>query len=244
MPNKMAEELMAYELYYWPTIQGRGEFVRLLLEDVGTDYVDVIRQPETDGGGMDALLAVVADSGHFAPPILKDGDTIVSQTPLIMDYLGTKHDLTPSDEAERRDALRLSMLLADFLVEAHDVHHPLAKEFYYEDQRDEALRRAPSFRDMRIPKFYDYFERTIAANGGYLVAGTLSHADFSLFQVIEGMRYAFPEASARLEPDHPGITALHGTIASRPRIQAYLDSSHRIAFNEHGIFRHYPELDG
>lgn len=233
-----------YELYYWPTIQGRGEFVRLLLEDTGADYVDVIRKPEGDGGGRDALLALLEETGHFAPPILKDGDTVVSQTPLIMDYLGAKHGITPEDEDARRDALRLSMLLADFLIEAHDVHHPLAKEFYYEDQRDEALRRAPNFRDLRIPKFYGYLKRIIAANGGHLVAGGLSHADFSLFQVIEGMRYAFPKASARLEPDYPGIVALHGEIAARPNIQAYAASNRRIPFNEHGIFRNYPELDG
>ncbi|MDA0785896.1 MAG: glutathione S-transferase [Proteobacteria bacterium] len=238
------EETNMYELYYWPTIQGRGEFVRLLLEDVGADYVDVIRKPDTEGGGRNALLALLAETGHFAPPILKDGETIVSQTPLIMDYLGAKHGLAPTDEAGRREALRLSMLLADFLVEAHDVHHPLAKEFYYEDQRDEALRRAPSFRDTRIPKFYGYLERTIAANGGYLVTGGLSHADISLFQIIEGMRYAFPKASARLEPDYPGLITLHGEIAARPNIKAYAASGRRIPFNEHGIFRHYPELDG
>jgi len=232
-----------YELYYWPTIQGRGEFVRLALAAAGADYVDVIRQPDTDGGGRDALLALVAETGHFAPPILKDGDTIVSQTPLIMDYLGTKHGLTPTNEAARREALRLSMLLADFLVEAHDVHHPLAKEFYYEDQRNEALRRAPSFRDTRIPKFYGYLERTIAANDGHLVTGGLSHADISLFQIIEGMRYAFPRASARLEPDYPGITALHAKVAAQPGIAAYLASGDRLPFNDHGIFRHYPELD-
>ncbi len=235
---------MAYELYYWPTIQGRGEFVRLILEDAGAEYVDVIRKPEAEGGGVEALRAFLETSEHFAPPILVDGDTTVSQTPLIMDYLGAKHGLTPKDEDVRREALRLSMLLADFLVEAHDVHHPLAKEFYYEDQRDEALRRAPSFRDMRIPKFYGYLEGLISANGGHLVAGGLSHPDFSLFQVIEGMRYAFPKASARLEPDYPGIVALHGEIAARPNIRAYAASGRRIPFNEHGIFRHYPELDG
>ncbi|MEP4380852.1 MAG: glutathione S-transferase family protein [Alphaproteobacteria bacterium] len=234
---------MAYELYYWPTIQGRGEFVRLLLEDIGADYVDVIRKPDTEGGGRDALLALLSETGHFSPPILKNGDTVVSQTPLIMDYLGAKHGFAPEDEAGRREALRLSMLLADFLVEAHDVHHPLAKEFYYEDQRDEALRRAPSFRDVRIPKFYGYFERTIAANGGQLVAGGLSHADFSLFQIVEGMRYAFPKASARLEPGYPGLVALHAEIADRRNIKAYAASGRRIPFNEHGIFRHYPELD-
>lgn len=232
-----------YELYYWPKIQGRGEFVRLLLEDVGADYVDVIRKPEARGGGVDNLCTFVEETGHFAPPILKDDETFVSQTPLIMDYLGAKHGLTPTDEARRREALRLSMLLADFLVEVHDVHHPLAKEFYYEDQREEALRRAPSFRDMRIPKFYAYLERAITANDGHLVAGGLTHTDFSLFQIVEGMRFAFPKASARLHPDYPGLVALHAEIAARPNIEAYVNSGRRIPFNEHGIFRHYPELD-
>lgn len=231
-----------YELYYWPTIQGRGEFIRLLLEDVGADYTDVIRRPESEGGGRDALLDLLGETGQFAPPILKDGAVYVSQTPLIMDYLGARHGMTPSDENARREALRLSMLLADFLVEAHDVHHPLAKEFYYEDQKEEALRRAPSFRDTRIPKFYGYFERLIA-DGGYLVGDTITHADISLFQVTEGMRYAFPKAMTRLEPDYPGVVKLCDEIAARPGIAAYLKSDRRIPFNEHGIFRHYPELD-
>ena len=231
-----------YELYYWPTIQGRGEFIRLQLEDVGADYVDVIRKPEEDGGGRDALLGLLSETDQFAPPILKDGDMYVSQTPLIMDYLGARHGLAPKDEHARRDALRLSMVLADFLVEAHDVHHPLAKEFYYEDQKDEALRRAPSFRDKRVPKFYGYFERLIA-DGGYLVGDTLTHPDISLFQVVEGLRYAFPKTMARLEPDYPGLVRLRDEISARPGIAAYLVSDRRIPFNEHGIFRHYPELD-
>lgn len=231
-----------YEIYYWPTIQGRGEFVRLILEDAGADYVDVIRLPEAEGGGVDALRTLLESSDHFAPPILNDGDRWVSQTPLILDYLGAKHGLTPTDDDERRGALRLSMLLADFLVEAHDVHHPLAKEFFYEDQRDEALRRAPSFRDMRIPKFYGYFERLLSVNG-HLVGDTTCHAEFSLFQIVEGMRYAFPHTMARLEPNYPNVIALRDRIAVRLGITAYLASARRIPFNEHGIFRHYPELD-
>jgi len=235
-----------YELYYWPTIQGRGEFVRLLLEDVGADYLDVARQPEEDGGGIPNLRAFLDDPSHaeppFAPPILKDGDTLVTQTPLIMDYLGERHGLTPQDDGARRRTLQLSMLLADFLIEAHDVHHPLAKEFYYEDQKDEALRRAPGFRDVRIPKFYGYLDRLLGSSG-YLVGKDLTHADLSLFQIVEGMRYAFPQTMARLEPDYPAIVALRDTIAARPGIAAYLASERRIPFNTHGIFRHYPELD-
>jgi glutathione S-transferase len=235
---------MAYELYYWPTIQGRGEFVRLVLEEAGVDYVDVVRRSEAEGGGVEALRAVLATSEHFAPPILKDGETTVSQTPLIMDYLGAKHGLAPTDSTERRKALQLSMVLADFLVEAHDVHHPLAKEFYYEEQRDEALRRSVNFREVRIPKFFDYFERLLAANGGRLAGDALSHPDLSLFQTVEGLRYAFPTAMAGLEPGYPNIVALHAAVADRPNIRSYCESDRRIPFNEHGIFRHYPELDG
>ena len=235
-----------YELYYWPTIPGRGEFIRLILEDAGVEYVDVARKPEADGGGIPALRGILDDmdltAPPFAPPILKDGDVLVTQTPLIMDYLGARHGLTPTDEADRRRALELSMLLADFLVEAHDVHHPLAKEFYYEDQRGEALRRAPSFRDMRIPKFYGYFERLLQPNN-HLVGSTCSHVEHSLFQVVTGMRYAFPKTMAKLEPDYPSVIALHDTIAAHPGVAAYLTSDRRIPFNEHGIFRYYPELD-
>lgn len=235
-----------YELHYWPTIQGRGEFIRLLLEDVCADYIDVARLPENEGGGVDALRALLdrrdLAEPPFAPPILVDGEIMVTQTPLIMDYLGARHGLTPLGENDRRRALQLSMLLADFLVEAHDVHHPLAKEFYYEDQRDEALRRAPSFRDLRIPKFYGYFERLLERTG-YLSGHAIAHCDLSLFQVIEGLRYAFPNTMARLEPDYPYLVALRDTVAARPGIVGYLASERRIPFNEHGIFRHYPELD-
>lgn len=235
-----------YELYYWPTIQGRGEFVRLLLEDVEADYVDVARKPEADGGGIPALRAFLDDPDHieapFAPPILIDGDVMVTQTPLIMDYVGARYGLTPDDERGRRRALQLSMLIADFLVEAHDVHHPLAKEFFYEDQKDEALRRVPSFRDLRVPKFYGYFEKLLTKTG-FLAGDALTHADLSLFQIAEGMRYAFPKTMARLEPDYPAVMALRDTIAARPGIEAYLASDRRIPFNTQGIFRHYPELD-
>lgn len=235
-----------YELYYWPTIQGRGEFIRLLLEDVGADYVDVVRKPESEGGGIPALRNFLDAPDHakppFAPPILKDGDTLVTQTPLIMDYLGVRHGLAPENENERRRALELSMLLADFLVEAHDVHHPLAKEFYYEDQQDEALRRAPSFRELRIPKFCGYCEHLLQSDG-FLVGGACTHPELSLFQIVEGMRYAFPKTMAMLEPDYPAVIALHDRIATRPGVAAYLASDRRIPFNEHGIFRHYPELE-
>jgi glutathione S-transferase len=242
---------MRYELYYWPSIQGRGEFIRLALEEAGADYVDVIRLPEAEGGGRQAMLDFLADAGHarppFAPPILKAGRLVLAQTPNILMWLGQRHNLAPKSDASRLWCNQLAMTIADFLVEAHDVHHPLAKAFYYEDQREEAKRRASDFVPARMPKFFGYMERVLAANPSgdrHLVGKRISYADLGLFQIVEGMRYAFPRTMARLEPHYPKIVALHATVAARPRIRAYAASGRRIPFNQHGIFRHYPELDG
>lgn len=241
---------MRYELYYWPTIQGRGEFIRLALEEAGADYIDVVRLPEEKGGGRQAMLDFLADASAdrppFAPPILKAGKLVLAQTPNILMWLGKRHNLAPKSEAGMLWCNQLAMTIADFLIEAHDVHHPLAKAFYYEDQQAEARRRVTDFIPMRIPKFYDYMERVLAANPAgdrYLVGKRISYADLCLFQIVEGMRYAFPKTMAKTEPSYPAIVALHAMVAARPRIRAYAESGQRIPFNEHGIFRHYPELD-
>jgi glutathione S-transferase len=242
---------MRYELYYWPTIQGRGEFIRLALEDAGADYVDVIRLPESGGGGRQAMLDFLADASHerppFAPPVLKAGRLVLAQTPNILMWLGQRHNLAPKSEAGMLWTNQLAMTIADFLIEAHDVHHPLAKAFYYEDQKAEAKRRASDFVPTRIPKFFGYMERVLAANPSgdrFLVGKRLSYADLGLFQIVEGMRYAFPGTMTTIEVQHPKVLALHAMVAARPRIRAYAESGRRIPFNQHGIFRHYPELDG
>jgi glutathione S-transferase len=236
---------MAYELYYWPTIQGRGEFVRLALEDAGVDYVDVARQGDD---GMAKLMALLEDETRprppFAPPFLKDGDELIAQTALILQTLGERHGLAPKDAAGRRFVQQLQLTLADLVAEAHDTHHPVDLEAYYEDQKPEAKRRAKSFRAARIPKFLDYFERVLAAGGPWLAGEALSYADLSLFQVIEGLRHAFPKAMAGAAKHWPKVIGVRDRVAARPRIKAYLKSERRIAFNEEGIFRHYAELDG
>lgn len=238
---------MAYELYYWPSIQGRGEFVRLALEEAGQAYVDVARGP----GGSRAIMRVLDDQAlvhpPFAPPFLKDGERIVAQTAEILRWIGERHGLLPPGEADRRFAAQLQLTVADLVAEAHDTHHPVDLEAYYKDQKPEAARRARSFREQRIPKFLGYFEQVLAANPSgpdWLVGSALTYADLSAFQVVEGLRYAFPRAMARLEGDWPRLVALHDRVAGRPRIEAYLKSDRRIPFNEDGIFRHYPELDG
>jgi glutathione S-transferase len=242
---------MRYELYYWPTIQGRGEFIRLALEEGAADYVDVGRLPESAGGGRTAISRVLGDTGDgrtpFAPPILKAGKLLISQTANILLYLGPRLGLAPKAEAARLWAHQLQLTLADLVVEAHDTHHPIAKSLYFEDQKPEALRRAADFRALRLPKFLGYFERVLATNPGgdrYLVGKSLTCADLSMFQVIAGLNYAFPRAMEGMSRKHPRLTALHRRVQERPRIAAYLASSRRIPFNEHGIFRHYPELDG
>lgn len=240
-----------YRLHYWPTIQGRGEFVRLALEAAGAAYVDVARGTPSQGGGADALMHALGDPHHlrpaFAPPFLVDGDVVVGQTAAILLYLGPRLGLVGDDEADRVWTHQLQLTIADAVAEAHDTHHPLAVSSYYEDQRDAALARSRNFREARIPKFLNWFERVLQRNpsgGTHLVGDALSYADLSLFQLVAGLRYAFPLATARALADTPAVARLHGNVARRQRVKAYLESPRRIPFNEEGIFRHYPELDG
>lgn len=237
---------MSYELYYWPEIQGRGEFVRLALEEAGADYVDVAREP----GGLSRLIAAWNDgtiaTPPFAPPFLKEGPVVIGQTANILIYLGRRHGLAPRGEAARAWTHQIQLTIADLVDEVHETHHPLGSELYYEEQTAEARRRSQVFRRHRLPRFLGWFEQILARNPrgpGHLVGARLSHADLSLFQVVEGLRYAFPNAMRRIEADHRRVVDLHDAVAERPRIAAYLASERRLAFNEQGLFRRYPELD-
>lgn len=238
---------MRYELYYWPGIQGRGEFVRLALEEAEADYVDVARRK----GGVSAMMkrmgAPREQHPPFAPPFLRAGHVVISQTASILLFVGDRHGLAPKDAAGRFWTQQLQLTLADLVAEAHDTHHPIGSRFYYEDQKKEARRRAEDFRATRLPKYLGYFEEVLERNGrgpGHLVGARLTYADLSLFQVVAGLDYAFPRAMKRLARRLPLVRALHDRVEARPRIARYLASPRRIPFNEQGIFRHYPELDG
>lgn len=235
---------MRYKLYYWPSIQGRGEYVRLALEQGGADYVDVARKPR----GVAAMNTLMGqrNAAHppFAPPFLVAGKTVIAQTANILFYLGPRLGLAPKDESGRLWVHQVQLTIADFVVEAHDTHHPIGAGLYYHEQKREAKRRSADFRAERMPKYLGYFERVLAGNRGLASGRRLSYADLSLFQVVAGMRYAFPRAMQSLEPRLPRLVGLHDRVAALPRIAAYLASPRRIAFNEYGIFRHYPELDG
>jgi len=238
---------MTYQLHYWPTIQGRGEFVRLALEEAGAAYVDVARGEEGDGGGERALMADMAshDRPPFAPPYLVDGDLVIGQTANILLHLGPRHGLAPRDEGGRLWVNQLQLTIADLVAEAHDVHHPVGMGLYYEDQKEEAARRAAEFRGARMKKYLGWFETVLARapKGGWLTGEALSYADLSLFQAVEGLRYAFPRAMARLETGLEHVVAVRDAVARRPNIAAYLASERRIPFSTEGIFRRYPELD-
>ncbi|MGH7875446.1 MAG: glutathione S-transferase [Candidatus Binatia bacterium] len=239
---------MRYELYYWPEIQGRGEFVRLALEDADADYVDVARVAKT---GMPAMMRFLKDHAAehppFAPPFLTAGKLVIGQTANILLFLGPRLGLVPKNEASRLWAHQLQLTIADWLGEVHDSHHPIGSGLYYQDQKREAKRRAANFRDERLPKFLDYFEQLLERRPkgtDYLIGKAVSYVDLSMFQMIAGLRYAFPRAMARLEPAYQRLAALHDRIAARRAIAAYLSSPRRLPFNQEGIFRHYPELDG
>ena len=242
---------MTYELYYWPTIQGRGEFVRLALEAAGVAYVDVARGKESDGLGVPALMRLMngetTERPPFAPPFLRAGDLWIGQTANILHYIGAHHGLAPDDEGGRLWAHQLQLTIADLVDEAHDTHHPIAGSLYYEDQKDEARRRAAEFRKLRIPKYLGYFERVLQRNPAgdrHLVGDHLTTCDLSLFQVVAGLRYAFPRATSGLAKEFPRVAAtVHDAVATHPLVAAYLASDRRIPFNENGVFRHYAELD-
>jgi len=235
---------MRYELYYWPTIQGRGEFVRLALEEAGADYVDVARKK-----GRAANVAFMERKGEthppFAPPILKAGKQVIAQTALILHWLGPRIGLAPKNEADRLWALQLQLAITDLVVEIHDTHHPVTSWLYFEEQIPSAKRRSKDFWRYRVPKSLGYFEKVLAKSGGpWLLGRRLCYVDLSLFQIVEGLRYAFPKHMRRFERKIPGVIALHDRVAKRPRIAAYLQSERRIPFSQWGIYRYFKQLDG
>jgi glutathione S-transferase len=237
---------MRYELYYWPTIQGRGEFVRLALEEAGADYVDMARR--SGKRGVPTMMRFIAGRGitrpPFAPPFLKAGKLVIAQTANILLYLGARLSLAPRDEAGRLWVHQLQLTIADLVALIHDTHHPITGYLYYEQQRAAAKLATKYFWRYRLPKFLRYFERVLQKSGGpYLIGRRLTYADLSLFQIVEGLRYAFPRRMKRFEREVPRVVQLHDRVARRPRIAAYLVSPRRIAFSQWGIYRYFKELD-
>ena len=236
---------MAYRLWYWPSIQGRGEFVRLALEAAGIDYEDCARDAGVEAMMADLEARAANGRGSFAPPYLALDGHAVAQVANILQFLGQQHDLVPSNLADRYWLNQLQLTIADLVAEVHNVHHPVGMMDYYDDQKAEATRAATQFRDERLPKYLDHFED--AARQGpshWLIDHRWTYGDTSLFQLVEGLRYMFPRRMATLAPDYPHLLHIHAAVGELPGIRAYMKSDRRLSFNEDGIFRHYPELDG
>jgi glutathione S-transferase len=237
-----------YKLYYWPFLPGRGEIVRLILEAAGVDYVDVGRLPESEGGGVAPIRAFYGGAGGgypcFAPPILEHGELTLAQLPVIARYIAEREGLAPGDDGGRAHAQQIFLTLGDVLAEAHDVHHPISPALYYEDQKEAAVEAARVFGAQRLPKWVAYFSRVLEHNGGgWLVGDRLSYADLAFLQVYDGLAWAMPRAVAAALESAPALPGLRDRVAAAPRIADYLASGRRPAFNNDGIFRHYPELD-
>jgi glutathione S-transferase len=241
---------MNYELYYWPGIPGRGEYVRLALEAVGQPYADIAQNEEDTAEIAAKVAALLKDNPSgwpaFAPPALKAGDLVIAQTANILHYVGAKHDLAPKTDAGQFWVHQLQLTVADLVDEAHNTHHPLGPELYYEEQKDEAARMARNFRAHRLPKYLAYFTRVLEQNtesDKHLAGQSLTYPDLSLYHTLEGLHYAFPRAMAGMEADYPLLGKLRTHVGALPRIVAYRESGRCQAFNENGMFRHYPELD-
>ncbi len=245
---------MAYHLYYWPSIQGRGEFVRLALEAAGAEYVDVARGEPAKGQGVPALLALLQDGDQrqppFAPPILRHGKLLVAQTAAILQYLGPQLSLVGKSAAAKVWTHQIELTVTDMAAEVHDTHHPISTALYFEQQLAPAIDRARAFRTARLPKYLTWFETILQRNPAnatgrqlHLVGARLSYVDLSLFQMVEGLRYAFPKAMRRQIRKYPLVAQLHREVQQHKRLAAYLSSDRRIAFNEDGLFRRYPQLD-
>lgn len=241
---------MLYRLYYWPGIQGRGEFVRLALEEANADYVDYALLSPKRGGGVPALERFLEDTDiarpPFAPPFLQAGRQLIGQTANILLFLGARLRLAPRDEAGRLWVHQLQLTMADLISEIHDTHYPIAGALYYEQQKPAAKRRSKDFIAHRMPKYLQYFETVAERNrsaGPWLVGRSLSYADLSMAQVLAGLHYAYPQATRRRMRRLPRLRALHEAVFARPRIVRYVNSGRRLDFNQEGIFRRYPELD-
>lgn len=233
---------MTYELYYHAANPGRGEFIRLPLEEAGADYVDVAREP----GGTEKMMRFMQDASishpQFAPPFLRHGELVIGQTANILLYLGGRLGLAPDDEGERMWTHQLQLTIADLVQAIQQTHHPVAHGLYYDDQKSEALTYTTHFLAERVPKFLGYFERVLGSRE-FLVGTSLAYVDLSIYQLFEGLRFSFPKAMLKLEPQYPALVALRDRVAARPRIVAYRESKRCMAFNDRGVFRYYLELD-
>ncbi|KAK5109187.1 hypothetical protein LTR62_007272 [Meristemomyces frigidus] len=257
----MAPSHAQYELLYHPGIPGRGEFIRLAFEAKGVAYTDVANEQKD---GYSTVQAVCMNKGTesvdgnppvFSSPALRipgaglDGQALViAQTPNILWYLGEKLGLVPDDEGGKYHVQQVALTALDLTNETHDTHHPLAVMQYYEDQKEAALAKAKDVRENRIPKYLSYFSRVLEHNAPhgkrkFLVGSYLTYADTTVWQVLNGLLFAFPKEMEARRKEFPALfEELYPAVQEVEGIRQYLASERRLAYSS-GVFRYYPELD-
>ncbi|SMY24333.1 unnamed protein product [Zymoseptoria tritici ST99CH_1A5] len=248
-----------YEILYHPGIPGRGEFIRLAFEVTGTPYTDIANS-QKDGYATVQKTCMnttsTASEGSnppmFAPPALripgagKNGEALViAQTSNILLYLSEKLSLLPEgDENGKYFVNQLVLTALDLNNEIHDTHHPIGPSLYYEDQKDASLLKAKDVRENRIPKFLSYFERVLKGNGDgkYLVGERVTTADVTVWQVLDGLQFAFPKEMAVRRKEFEALFKWYEGFKEEKGLKAYLGSERRLPYSQ-GVFRYYPELD-
>lgn len=235
---------MSYQLWYWPDIPGRGEFIRLPMEAAGIAYSEPARTAADGLAAVAAYLETLDQQPAFAVPLLDTGSEQIAQTPNILAFLGEEHGIGPAGAAQRRYLNQLQIDMADFAEEMHSTHHPVSAYLYYEDQKAEAARVAEAFRTDRVGKYLAHFERAArTSDGDWLVGDEWSCGDTSMAQLLDGLCYAFPRRMAILAPEFRKLQTIRRKISALAGIVSYRQSSRWQAFNQEGLLRHYPEHD-
>ncbi|MXO64197.1 glutathione S-transferase [Altericroceibacterium endophyticum] len=236
---------MVYDFWYWPTLPGRGDFIRYPLEAAQIPYTDCARDAEDGFAAVAEHLEAKQGCHAFAVPLLETGSESIAQTANILLFLNQEHGLGPSDAAGMRYLNQLQCDIADITEEVHAVHHPISTAFYYEDQRDAAIQSAEKFREQRIPKYLAHFERIANAHDGdWLLEGdSWSTGDTSIAYLLDGLHFMFPLRMAALQSDYPTIHQIQQKTFALEYLDAYRASDRCAAFGTEGIFRNYPELD-
>lgn len=181
-----------YEIIYYTGVPGRGEHIRLMLEDAGAAYKDT--RVLSFEQAREAVVAALEGGGnnppYFAPPLFKHGDLVISQTPNILLYLGPKLGLagSPDNEGDLYRVNALALTALDLLSnEVHDTHHPISTMLAWEDQKEESKRRSKQFVQGRLPSILSYWQRVLESEergqGLWLLGNTFTYADLVLFQV-------------------------------------------------------------
>ena len=204
---------MAYRLFYWEK-RGRGEQIRLLLNELGQEYEDVYVPMNEE---FMKLKRQGPGTLYFGSvPMLEDGDFKLAQGPVIMNYLGRKHGLMPADlqPAAKTEAM---------VVGAEDMR--MAYFRLLGDGREE--KQAKFVGGAWNDRWLSAWSGLIELNGdtGYLVGSTLTQADLAVWDALDAIITWIDGATFA---SFARVQKFYESIKARPAIASYLASDRRI----------------